>query len=67
MINKYNFIILELAYEYDVKFLNVQEVLKGEDGYAKDGYVLTSDRYHLTPLGHRVFKDYIRKHALKEE
>lgn len=67
VINKYNFIILELAYEYDVKFLNVQEVLKGEDGYAKDGYVLTSDRYHLTPLGHRVFKDYIRKHALKEE
>ena len=62
-INKYNFIILEMAKEYDLKFLDVQSVLKGKDGYADPKYVI-SDGFYLTMAGHSLVKEYIKTHAL---
>lgn len=66
IINKYNFLILEMADKHKLKYLDVQEVLKGDDGYGKDEYFV-DDKFHLTPLGHSIVKEYIKTHALEEE
>ena len=65
IINKCNFLILEMADKYGLKYLDVQEVLKGDDGYGKDEY-FEDDKFHLTPLGHSTVKEYIKTHALEE-
>lgn len=64
-INKYNFWILEMAEKHGLKFLDVQEALKGEDGYGKEEYFV-DDNFHLTLLGHSIVKEYIKTHALEE-
>ncbi len=66
IINKYNFLILEMASKHNLKYLDAQEVLKGEDGYANDNY-FTSDKFHFTGTGFRTLKNYIKTHALKED
>lgn len=65
-INKYNFYILEMAHEHGLKFLDVQSVLKGKDGYVNSKYI-ESDGYHLTHAGHSLVKNYIKTHAIKED
>lgn len=65
-INRYNFLILEMADKHNVKFLDVQEVLKDERGYGKAEYFV-DDNFHLSFLGHRVVKDYIKSHMIEEE
>lgn len=66
IINKYNFLILEMADKYGLKYLDVQEVLKDDDGYGKEEYFV-DDKFHLTLLGHNVVKEYIKTHALEED
>ena len=58
--------ILEMANKYNLKFLDVQEVLKDETGYGNPAYI-TEDGFHLTYLGHSVVKEYIKTHALDQE
>ena len=65
-INKFNFLILEMAYKHNLKYLDVQEVLKGPDGYGKEEYFV-DDKFHFTYLGHSIAKEYIKTHALVEE
>ena len=65
-INKYNFYLLEMAHEHKIKFLDVQSVLKGSDGYGSPMYIL-DDGYHLTTAGHRLVKQYIKTHGLEKE
>ena len=65
-INKCNFLILEMAHKYNVKYLDVQEVLKGSDGYGNPTYV-SGDMFHLTAAGHNAVREYIKTHALEEE
>lgn len=65
-INKCNFLILEMAHKYNLKYLDVQEALKGSDGYGNPAYV-SGDMFHLTAAGHQKVKEYIRTHALEEE
>lgn len=66
IINKYNFLILEMADKYGLKYLDVQEALKGNDGYGKEEYFV-DDKFHLTLLGHSTVKEYIKTHALEED
>lgn len=66
IINKYNFLILEMADKYGLKYLDVQEVLKSNDGYGKEEYFV-DDKFHLTLLGHSTVKEYIKTHALEED
>ena len=66
IINKYNFLILEMANKHGLKYLDVQEVLKDDDGYGKEEYFV-EDKFHLTSLGHRIVKEYIKTHALEED
>ena len=66
IINKYNFLILEMANKHGLKYLDVQEVLKDDDGYGKEEYFV-EDKFHLTSLGHRTVKEYIKTHALEED
>lgn len=65
-INKFNFYILEMAYKHNVKFLDVQEVLKNEKGYVKNEYIL-NDKYHLNYYGYNAVKEYIKTHVVEEE
>ena len=55
-----------MADKYGLKYLDVQEVLKDDDGYGKEEYFI-DDKFHLTLLGHRTVKEYIKTHALEEE
>ncbi len=64
IINKFNFLILELADKQKIKYLDVQEVLKDKDGYGKDAYFV-ADKFHLNPLGHSIVKEYIKTHVLE--
>lgn len=66
VINTYNYYILQMAEKYKLKFLNVQEVLKGDDGYGKDSYFI-DDKFHFSDSGRTVLLKYIRTHALEEE
>lgn len=66
IINKYNFLILEMADKYGLKYLDVQEVLKSNDGYGKEEYFV-DDKFHLTLLGHSTVKECIKTHALEED
>lgn len=66
IINKYNFLILEMADKHGLRYLDVQEALKGDDGYGKEEYFI-DDKFHLTYLGHSIVKEYIKTHALEEE
>lgn len=65
IINRFNFRILEMADKYNLKYLDVEEALKADDGYAKDELV-KDDKFHLTALGHKTVKEYIKTHALEE-
>jgi len=61
-INKCNFILLELANEYKLKYLDVQTVLKDSTGYGNPSYYIT-DGFHLTSNGQKIVKEYIKNHA----
>lgn len=65
-INKYNYLILKLASEHKLKYLDVQEVLKDSTGYGNPSYY-AGDCFHLNNLGHSVVKEYIKTHGLEEE
>lgn len=61
-INKCNFRLLELANKYNLKFLDVQTVLKDSTGYGNPNYYI-SDGFHLTSYGQSLVKEYIKTHA----
>ena len=65
IINKYNFMILELAKEYDLKYLDAEVALKDAEGYGRDDYYF-DDHYHLNNSGYRALKNYIRTHAWED-
>ena len=61
-LDEYNKAIAQMCEENGWKFLNSAEVLKGSDGYAKDGYT-ESDGIHLTSTAMDVLFNYIRTHS----
>ena len=64
-IKDYNRVWRKLADELDIAYLEVGEVLTGEDGcLPKD---LTSDGVHLNPRGCKIWLEYLRTHTLAEE
>lgn len=65
-INRYNFLILEMANKHKVKYLDIASALKDETGYGNPLYFV-EDNFHLTFLGHSTVKEYIKTHALEEE
>lgn len=63
-VDEYNKAIVEMCQENDWKFLNSAEVLKDSStGYAKSGYVETSDGIHLTRTAMDALFEYIRTHS----
>ena len=64
-INKYNFYLLEMAHEHNIKFLDIASILKGNDGYASSNY-LEGDGYHFNWYGNYLIKEYIKTHAIEE-
>lgn len=63
-VDEYNKALVELCQENDWKFLNSAEVLKdASTGYAKSGYVESSDGIHLTRSAMDALFEYIRTHS----
>ena len=63
-VDEYNKALVEMCQEKGWKFLNSAEVLKdAATGYAKSGYVETSDGIHLTRAAMEALFDYIRTHS----
>ncbi|WP_294496925.1 SGNH/GDSL hydrolase family protein [uncultured Gemmiger sp.] len=65
-LDEYNSAIVRMCEENGWKFLNSAEALKGQDGYAKEGYT-ESDGIHLTRDGMDALFDYIRTHSYVTE
>ena len=61
-INRLNDALALLAQEKGFHFLNLNEVLAGEDGWLKPEYG-APDGYHLTPIGYGAWVDYVRRHT----
>ena len=63
-VDEYNKALVEMCKEKGWKFLNSAEVLKDSaTGYAKSGYVETSDGIHLTRTAMDALFSYIRTHS----
>ena len=63
-VDEYNKALVEMCKEKGWKFLNSAEVLKDSvTGYAKSGYVETSDGIHLTRAAMDALFNYIRTHS----
>jgi hypothetical protein len=63
-VDEYNKALVEMCKEKGWKFLNSAEVLKDSvTGYAKSGYVETSDGIHLTRTAMDALFNYIRTHS----
>lgn len=63
-VDEYNQALVELCEKNDWKFLNSTEVLKDPStGYAKSGYVESSDGIHLTRSAMDALFEYIRTHS----
>ena len=63
-VDEYNKALVEMCKENDWKFLNSAEVLKDSStGYAKSGYVESSDGIHLTKAAMEELFDYVRTHS----
>ena len=63
-VDEYNKALVEMCKETGWKFLNSAEVLKDSaTGYAKSGYVESSDGIHLTRAAMEALFDYIRTHS----
>ena len=67
-VDEYNKALVEMCKEKGWKFLNSAEVLKDSaTGYAKSGYVESSDGIHLTRAAMEALFDYIRTHSCTTE
>ena len=63
-VDEYNKALVEMCQEKGWKFLNSAEALKDSTtGYAKSGYVETSDGIHLTRTAMDALFNYIRTHS----
>lgn len=63
-VDEYNKALVEMCKENDWKFLNSAEVLKDTStGYAKSGYVESSDGIHLTKAAMEELFEYVRTHS----
>ena len=63
-VDEYNKALVEMCQEQGWKFLNSAEVLKDSaTGYAKSGYVESSDGIHLTRAAMEALFDYVRTHS----
>ena len=63
-LDEYNQALVEMCQENGWKFLNSAEVLKDSaTGYARSGYVESSDGIHLTSAAMDALFDYIRTHS----
>lgn len=62
-INSLNDALAQMAHDKDMVFLNLHEVLAGEDGWLIPEYG-AADGYHLTPEGYGVWAQYLRTHTV---
>ncbi|MDO4566246.1 MAG: DUF5011 domain-containing protein [Oscillospiraceae bacterium] len=60
-INAYNYYLAEMCADMGLKFLNVAEILKNEEGYGPDDYFI--DGFHPTAAKNDEIMLYIRTHA----
>lgn len=67
-VDEFNKALVEMCQQKDWKFLNSAETLKDEaTGYAKAGYVESSDGIHLTRAAMDALFGYVRTHSYMTE
>lgn len=64
-INDFNKLVLKLAKEKNVYYLNVHEALVNKDGYlASEYYSATGDGVHFLKVGHEAMYQYYKTHTV---
>lgn len=63
-INELNMLLLQLAYDKGLYFLNIAEALKDDEGFLKDGLHF-SDGIHWNTDGRNTVADYIASHPIQ--
>ena len=62
-VNAFNNALIQMCEENDLPFLNAtNDILLGNDGYAKDGY-MADDHYHMEEDTLKLLLQYVRTHA----
>ena len=61
-IDDFNEVLIELAEQRELPFLNSAQALKGADGYLKSEYA-EADGMHFTAQGAKAFVEYVRTHS----
>ena len=65
-IDKYNALLLDLAMNKGVYFLDVNASLRDEEGYMPDD-IAAYDGIHMIPDGYSIWYEYVITHAIKGE
>lgn len=60
--NRINFALAEVCRKNNVKFLNIAEALKGDDGRALPGSLYSADGIHPRKETYQIIRDYILTH-----
>lgn len=55
--------LVQLAYEKDVYYVDISEVLADENGWLKPEYGAEADGYHLQPIAYRAWVEYLITHT----
>lgn len=65
-INAFNELILKMAKEQGVYYLQIENVLKDENGYLKSEYD-AGDGTHMPKEGHKAVLNYLKNHTVSKE
>lgn len=70
-IDEFNVLIEEMAKEKSIYYLNIQEVLKDENGYLRQEYAYDAkgngDGMHMLSKAHKVMYQYYRTHTVQKD
>ncbi len=66
LINRANLLLLILAHEHNVYFLNSAPALKDDSGYLKLEFCSSDDGIHINEEGYKVWINELRTHAIQE-
>ncbi|MEG2659908.1 MAG: GDSL-type esterase/lipase family protein [Oscillospiraceae bacterium] len=61
-IDAFNIALADMAQELDLKLINTNEFLRGDDGFGKPQYYDAKDGIHLSESGAKAMTEYVSKH-----
>lgn len=58
-VNRFNLLLLVMAYSKDLKFLNTNQAMKNEAGYMRAEYASSDDGIHINEIGYDLWLEYL--------